>query len=254
MIKRISVKKIDQKQWRDLIWFRCRWPDAGQICLPKPGQFFQIVTEREDVFLPRPISVFYADTKGVEFLVRIRGRGTSAIASAENLFLIGPLGNWFDTPSPGTKVALMAGGVGLAPLNFLSRICLDQKRDFIVVWAVKEGKQAEGVLSSLISYPVEIFSEDGSLGLKGDGYTAVDYVFSLDIDRLYMCGPFPMIEMAVRKLCDRKGMDGQFSLEANMACGWGACKGCLTEFMGQKIYVCKDGPVVKVSSDGKLLG
>ncbi len=252
MLNKTLVRKIEQKQWDDLAWFRCAWI-GDEMLYPKPGQFFQVVTKREDVFLPRPISVFYCDKNGIEFLVRIRGKGSAAMVDCDELFLIGPLGNWFKGPESGRKVGLLAGGAGLAPLNFLARMCLSAKREFVVVWSVRVGDQARKVVSELVDYQIEVFSEDGTFGKKGNGVDAGEYILSLGVDRLYTCAPLAMMESVYSMVKRDRVKDVQFSLEANMACGWGACKGCLTEFLGRKLYVCKDGPIVRVLGDDKVL-
>ncbi len=253
MLNKTLVRKVEQKQWDDLAWFRCVWAEGVKLD-PKPGQFFQILTNRDDIFLPRPISVFYCDDSGIEFLVRRRGRGSAAIVDSDELFLIGPLGNWFKGPEANGKIGLLAGGVGLAPLNFFIRTCLSAEKEFVLVWSVRDGKQARKVISDILTYyQIEVFSEDGMFGRKGNGIDAGEYILSLGIGCLYMCAPLAMMESVYRMVKRDRVKDVQCSLEANMACGWGACKGCLTEFLGRKLYVCKDGPIVRVLGDDKVL-
>ncbi len=253
MIEQVSVEKVRQRQWGDLVWFRCKWPE-GKRLEASPGQFFQVLTKREDVFLPRPISVFWADAEGVEFLVRIRGRGTEGIVESSKLKLIGPLGNQFEFGSARGRFGLLAGGVGLAPLHFLARSLKDRGVEFVLVWAVREGEQARSLIDDLLGWDVILFSEDGSAGKVGDGLVAARHLLEFRVSELVVCAPVKMME-AVFEEAKGSGVERmQFSLEANMACGWGACKGCLTEFAGQRLYVCKEGPIVRFSGDGKILG
>jgi dihydroorotate dehydrogenase electron transfer subunit len=57
------------------------------------------------------------------------------------------------------------------------------------------------------------------------------------------CGPEPMLE-AVRARVSR----AQLAWEAPMACGYGACYGCVVERDGHYARLCVEGPVLRVAA------
>ena len=72
---------------------------------------------------------------------------------------------------------------------------------------------------------------------------------ALDADshvEVYACGPPPMLE-AVRLVCAERGTPAQLALESGMACGFGACFGCVVPTRNGYIRLCVDGPVLDAS-------
>ena len=64
---------------------------------------------------------------------------------------------------------------------------------------------------------------------------------------VYACGPPPMLE-AVRALCAEHAVPAQLALESGMACGFGACFGCVVPTKdGGYVRVCVDGPVLEAA-------
>lgn len=205
-----------------------------------PGQFVNVALP--DKFLRRPISICDWTDTSVTLLVRAVGAGTReliALAPGTKLDVLSGLGNGFDLSRCGAHPVLIGGGIGTAPLFGLARRLLLQG---IVPTA------ALGFRTAADAFYIEEFSalgcrvltatEDGTLGQKG---FVTDLVRSVpECADAFVCGPTPMLR-AVSALEQLRS--GQFSLEARMACGFGACVGCTIQTADGPRRVCKDGPV-----------
>jgi dihydroorotate dehydrogenase electron transfer subunit len=185
-----------------------------------PGQFFML--EAPGRVLPRPMSLCFAPRGELCFLVDPIGPGTRALASVargDRLHVFGPLGNGFrlDVPSP----LLVGGGIGIAPLPYLA--------------------EALEHPPALVGFRSEHHAEAAALLPNAD--VVIDPVLvtdALPLDRdVLACGPEPMLD-AVRALAP----DAQLAWEAPMACGYGACYGCVVEVDGELKRLCVEGPVL----------
>ncbi|MBN1913601.1 MAG: dihydroorotate dehydrogenase electron transfer subunit [Candidatus Omnitrophica bacterium] len=231
-----------------------------------PGQFLEIkVTEKIEPFLRRPFSINRISGKHIEILYEIKGKGTrllSRIRAGNYLDIIGPLGNGFSYQpklSQG-KIILVAGGMGVAPLFFLAgkiKEIKNQKSKIknLVLIGAKTKKQVlcEQEFKKM-GYEVRIATDDGSGGFKGTVTELLKKMlsdFGLRPSIIYACGPRPMLK-ALSVLSARRNINTQVSLEEHMACGIGACLGCVVKLKTQKSKgkidfeyrrVCKDGPV-----------
>jgi NAD(P)H-flavin reductase len=235
--------------------------DAGIFALevewagpaPRPGQFFMVRPLRTSCFLGRPISVAgFADGR-ITFLIARVGRGTRELATlrpGEEVELTGPLGNSFLDFLPGIAhgtppaLAIIGGGIGVAPLLLLSRQCRAQGIDATFLAGYKTASGLEQMLPA----DAELFTEDGSSGTRPatrgfatSGFCAVDY------DGVFACGPLPMLK-AVARLCAADTTPCFVSMERRMACGVGACLGCTIPTRGPdgatvNRRCCADGPV-----------
>ena len=200
----------------------------------EPGQFYMLRTSGGlDPFLSRPISIYNLEEEFIEFLYQDIGRGTNLLSRLErgdSLSLLGPLGNGFGEIE-GDRIALVSGGIGLAPLVYLAKK-LGKKVDFYCGF-----RSASYEIETIKDYvdKVYIATEDGSFGHKGLVTEIIDYD---SYDRLVCCGPRPMME-AVYNL--KKELT--VSMEERMACGIGACMGCNIKTSKGNKRVCKDGPV-----------
>jgi dihydroorotate dehydrogenase electron transfer subunit len=219
----------------------------------QPGQFFNIVTRFAgslDPLLRRPYSVYRAhhDESALTFLVRPFGRGSAWLAErlpGERIGMLGPLGNSFSIPSRAQRLLMIGGGVGVAPLVMLSDEAVAQKLDvvFIMGAANEAGLLAASELSDRTEYVVA--TDDGSRGHRGLA-TEVVGDFVQWADQVYACGPEPMYR-TLRAVIDplrinrRPGI--QISVERGMACGVGACLGCVVETSRGMIASCVQGPV-----------
>jgi dihydroorotate dehydrogenase electron transfer subunit len=194
--------------------------DRGGVDPGVPGQFFML--EAPGRVLPRPMSLCFAPRGELAFLVDPIGPGTQAIASvqvADRINVFGPLGNGFrlDVARP----LLVGGGIGIAPLPYLAE-ALEQPPAVL-------GFRSEHHAEAAVLLPgAEVVIDP----------TLVTDVMPLDRDVL-ACGPEPMLE-AVRALVP----DAQLAWEAPMACGYGACYGCVVEVDGDLKRLCVEGPVL----------
>ncbi|HZT91221.1 MAG TPA: hypothetical protein VFA05_04195 [Gaiellaceae bacterium] len=185
-----------------------------------PGQFFML--EAPGRVLPRPMSLCLAPKGELAFLLDPVGPGTRALAALERgdaIVVFGPLGNGFrlDVPRP----LLVGGGIGVAPLPYLS--------------------QALERPPALLGFRSERHAEAAALVPNAE--VVIDPVLVTDVlpdgRSVLACGPEPMLE-AVRSLQP----DAQLAWEAPMACGYGACYGCVVEIDGELKRLCVEGPVL----------
>lgn len=213
-----------------------------------PGQFVQVrVDGSPSTFLRRPISICFVDYPANELwlLVAVVGDGTrrlSRLTPGERLNCVLPLGNQFywDFLSD-TKVLLVGGGVGVAPLLFMgSEITIpDVEKVFLLGARTKDDLL---LLDEFRKYgSVEVTTEDGSMGVKGF-VTDHPLLQQEHFDRILTCGPTPMMK-AVARYASERDIDCQVSLENMMACGLGACLCCVEKTVRGNLCVCKDGPV-----------
>lgn len=213
-----------------------------------PGQFVQLqVSETYDPLLRRPISVHDCTEEKLVLLYRIVGRGTALLAAkkaGEMLNLLGPLGRGYslnDRP----QAVVVAGGVGAAPLYYLLRALQQAGKQVSFFYGARN--RAELFLCDEYKDLAENYYEatdDGSAGTRAlVTELAVPALAGLDAT-VYACGPLPMLR-EVARLAKLYGRPCYVSLEAQLACGVGACLGCVVPVRGREQYrrVCVDGPV-----------
>lgn len=208
------------------------------------GQFVEVeVPGNKQVMLRRPISIHDVDTDNntLKILVQVVGKGTrtlSKLTEGQKLNLVYPLGHGFSLE--GSRVLLVGGGAGIAPLLHLSK-CLSAK-------GIRPTILLGGRTAALIPVQKEFepygtigfATEDGSLGEKG--LVTQHSLFTADYDHIYTCGPTPMMK-AVAHYALGKGIECEVSLENMMACGIGACLCCVVDSDEGHKCVCKEGPV-----------
>lgn len=246
-------------------YFRMRLTASDDMALPIPGQFLMVkVRDAIDPLLRRPFGIFdmgkfdseYAEAGPrtfLEILYKVVGKGTGVLAKlhhGDHLDLLGPLGKGFVTDAAAGEKILVGGGVGLAPLYYLARQLVKSSR----VHLFAGGRTREDILciTEFERLGVETYTatDDGSLGEQGVVTEVLErYVAnSASAKTIFSCGPFPMLK-AVALIAERVRIPCQVSLEAYMACGVGACLGCVvkgknhTEETPDYRCVCKDGPV-----------
>jgi dihydroorotate dehydrogenase electron transfer subunit len=212
---------------------------------PDPGQFYMLTAaerwgggEDERPFLPRAFSVMRARGETLEFLLEDVGPGTRRLAeldAGDELWLLGPLGNGFTRPGDGRRPVLVGGGVGIAPLAILS----DALGAPETLLGFRDAAHAEG--ADLLP-GARIATDDGSVGHHG----LVTDLLELDPSvEVYACGPPPMLD-AVAALCSAAGVPAQLAMESGMACGFGACFGCVVPTKDGYVRLCVDGPVISL--------
>lgn len=216
-----------------------------------PGQFIHIrVTDGLEPFFRRPFSVYRAQ-KHVEIFYEAVGQGTRLLSlkkPGDELDVLGPLGNHFSLPPAGVKqVAMIAGGIGIAPFLILSDSLAKKGYELILLY----GGRTKGhvyLMKELKANGCRVFvaTDDGSVGVKG----RVSKLFSkINPDpkttMLYTCGPKPMIK-AVQEFVLENHLRCEASCEEVMACALGACLGCSIETTSGYKTVCYDGPVFDI--------
>lgn len=232
---KVVISKItENKSVSDGI-FKLSAEFSGEI---NPGQFFMLKTLDNSFLLPRPISVNDAGENEVIFLYRAEGKGTSKISSmkaGEELQLFGPLGNGFDMQELKGRVAVVGGGIGIAPLLYLTKQ-LGRSADVYLGF-----KSCGYTVDEFEKYAgkVLVATEDGSTGEKG---FVTDYVDFGRYDAVVTCGPEIMMNKIMHS-CREAGVKCYASLERRMACGMGVCLGCTVVTRDGNKRACKDGPV-----------
>jgi len=187
-----------------------------------PGQFFML--EAPGRVLPRPMSLCLAPAGELAFLIDPIGPGTRALCALEpgdELAVLGPLGNGFDLEVG--RPLLVGGGIGIAPLPYLS--------------------EALGAPPALLGFRSERHAEAAALVPNAEVVLEPTYVteaLPADPGDVLACGPEPMLA-ALRALAP----DAQLAWEAPMACGYGACYGCVVEVDGALKRLCIEGPVLR---------
>jgi len=232
----------------------CSAPVADQA---HPGQFVMVhPTKYMEPLLPRPFSIHRVQGDHIEILFKEVGQGTRQLVDLKKgdfLEVKGPLGRGFHFDQ-GQDLILVAGGIGVAPLLFLAETWKrSQKKNSKGSLQLFIGARTKAELLCLKAFEgtgAEIFiaSEDGSWGEKG----LITQLLIKKIKKpshnqvLLACGPNPMLK-AVRDWAVQKGIPCQLSLETRMACGLGACLGCVVaKKKGTEIAyvnVCQQGPV-----------
>ena len=188
-----------------------------------PGQFFML--EAPGRVLPRPMSLCQAPAGELAFLVDAIGPGTRALCALDTgdaIHVHGPLGNGFDLDVE--RPLLVAGGIGIAPMPYLLETL---GGDAPVALGFRSDRHAEAA-QLLPSAQVVV-----------EPRLVTELLPDQPCDVL-ACGPEPMLE-AVRALAP----DAQLAWEAPMACGYGACYGCVVERDGHYLRLCVDGPVLR---------
>lgn len=259
MKKKEQALVISQEMLADGIFSMWIRTDAANAA--KPGQFLSMYTDDGTKLLPRPISICEIDRDGevLRMVYRVTGPETgteqfSRLQAGDKIEIVGPLGNGFPLEkAAGKRAMLMGGGIGVPPILELAKEMageLEPAQKMIVVGYrdsqtfLKEEFEQNGALY--------LSTEDGSVGTKGNVMDAVREN-QLDADIIYACGPTPMLR-AIKAYAQENGIECYISLEERMACGIGACLGCVCKSREKDEHsnvhnkrVCKDGPVFLAS-------
>lgn len=205
----------------------------------KPGQFYMLRASSGEALLPRPISIHFIDKKGVNFLYQIKGKGTryfSELKKGDTIDLLGPLGNGFDIDSISGRIAIVSGGIGIAPMTYLIKQLKNCKIDLYCgfrndVFGLKD------IISNLNK--INIATDTGAFGYKG----VITDIFKPDnYDMVLCCGPEVMMSKVVQ-MCKESSVPVYVSMEKYMACGLGACLVCTCKTIYGNKRSCSEGPV-----------
>ncbi|MGB2769999.1 MAG: dihydroorotate dehydrogenase electron transfer subunit [Candidatus Zixiibacteriota bacterium] len=231
---------------------------SSHICeKAKPGNFVHLrVDSGGSPLLRRPFSIHHVDRgkNRFEILVKVVGEGTAILSQkspGDVLDLLGPIGNSFSLPPKGREVMLVAGGMGIAPLWFLfARLAGRVSREDLTVFLGAKSKSELLYADRLNRSRAKLITatDDGSAGKRG----LITEVFLKEIKRrgrdpdklaVYSCGPHQMLKR-MSQIAKSLDLSCQVSLETHMACGVGACWGCVVKENTETYKrVCVDGPV-----------
>ena len=210
-----------------------------------PGQFINIYTNNQSLLLPRPISICEIDKAGgrLRLVYRVVGKGTDEVSSLkkdDKIKILGPIGNGF--PLMDKKALLVGGGIGIPPMLELAK----QLNNPTIV----AGYRDELFLDTELSNAGQLFvsSDNGAFGTKGNVMDAIK-ANNIKPEVIYACGPMIMLK-ALKEYAAENNIPAYISLEERMACGVGACLGCVCKTVEKDHHthvnntrVCTEGPV-----------
>lgn len=211
-----------------------------------PGQFVEIrVTDSPSTYLRRPISICdYDPAKRVmTLLIRRAGEGTDRLCNlpeGSTIDIVGPLGNGFTIPAPGSTALLAGGGIGVAPLMLLGKRMKEAGVTPRFLLAARTASEILLLEDFAAIGEVAVSTDDGSAGEKG--YAADNSALDSRYDLVCTCGPKPMMVGIARK-ARATGSPCEVSLENLMACGLGACLCCVEPTLKGNLRACVEGPV-----------
>ncbi|MBN1848221.1 MAG: dihydroorotate dehydrogenase electron transfer subunit [Deltaproteobacteria bacterium] len=220
-----------------------------------PGQFVMLrIGKGPDPLLRRPFSISGTrDQDLVLILYKVVGKGTALLQekrAGEGLSVLGPLGRGFGLPDDEQVPLLVAGGIGVAPLFFLAQTIHTTNTQIMMGFGSSNEIIPVDVMGDFkIQYSIS--TDDGTHGHGG----LVTELLATSLEKhtwhpsslsLFSCGPKPMLKR-VAEMALEHHIPCQVSIEAVMACGMGACQGCVVRSGSHETqtyqYVCKDGPV-----------
>ncbi|MCR5420756.1 MAG: dihydroorotate dehydrogenase electron transfer subunit [Lachnospiraceae bacterium] len=214
-----------------------------------PGQFISVYTKSEARLLPRPVSICEIERDSLRIVYRIAGSGTkefSGLTAGDYIDILGPLGNGF--PITDEDSILIGGGIGIPPMLELAKQIKGNK-------TIVAGYRNSDIFlnKELEKYGrLVVATDDGSVGTKGN---VIDAIREQKVcgKVIYACGPIPMLR-GVKAYALETGIEAFISMEERMACGVGACLGCVCKSTGiddhskvKNKRICKDGPVFRAS-------
>lgn len=220
------------------------WIETSIANTAKPGQFISVYTNNGTKLLPRPISICEIENGKLRIVYRVVGEGTkefSTYKEGDSIDILGPLGNGF--PLEKETAILIGGGIGIPPMLQLAK-ALNCEKTIVV------GYRDELFLNDELSQygNVVIATENGCCGTKGN---VIDAIKDNNVKGqvIYACGPIPMLR-GVKAYAKENGITAYISMEERMACGVGACLGCVCKSTSTDDHskvnnkrVCADGPV-----------
>ena len=239
-------------------------PKIAQIV--QPGQFVHLgIPGMNDHILRRPFSVYSADAKAgtIDILYQLVGHGTrkmSQVSENDEFSVMGPIGHGWQVPAGVQRVLLVGGGVGAAPLYMLCEKCIEAGIDTtVVLGAATHNKLATRArFADLLGCEPMCATDDGTFGhagfctelsaeLLGAGDASetsgtTDATKHSQFDWVACCGPAPVMKIVAGQ-AQKADVACSVSMEEHMACGVGACLGCIVKTKGGNKRACVDGPV-----------
>ena len=216
----------------------------------KAGQFICIYTKDGSTLLPRPISIceINPERSALRVVYRVVGAGTaefSKYTAGTSIEILGTFGNGFPIEAgKGKTVVLFGGGIGIPPMLQTAKEVQGDVHAFLgyrndQLFLAKEFEQYAAL---------HVATEDGSAGIKGNVLDALK-ASGIQPDVIMACGPMPMLR-AIKQYAEGLDIPAYISLEERMACGVGACLGCVCKTTHKDAHshvnnarICTDGPV-----------
>jgi dihydroorotate dehydrogenase electron transfer subunit len=247
------------------IW-RLTLAAPGIAAAVRPGQFVHVALPQfETHVLRRPFYVYGADpAEGfIDLVYQALGEGTRRLSqlTAGHLSVLGPLGHGFAVPEGASRVLLVGGGLGAAPLHLLANsLCHPERSEGSIPHLagtqvdVVLGAQTASALVGVADFTalagpghVHLATDDGSAGVHGFTTAVAERLLAeRDYDYVATCGPQPM-QQAIARLAAAAGVTCDVSLERRMACGVGVCLSCVVETAGGRPRACVEGPVFRAA-------
>lgn len=229
---------------------------VAESAVAQAGQFLTMkIADNTAPLLRRPFaySGFDKESMTAEIIYQRRGPATELLCkkvAGDEVSILGPLGNSFPIPGISKQmknakgIILIAGGIGLGPILFMAKTCLEKN---IPVTMVAGFRTAEFVPTDQFLLPeTAVCTDDGTSGFNGN---VVQYLNTIDKETfkdniVISCGPLPMMK-AINSWADENKLESWVSMEEMMGCGVGACMGCVVDTNDEKGYarVCVEGPV-----------
>lgn len=249
MKRKVAALIKEHKELYDGIFFLELETELAEEAVP--GQFAGVYLKDGSHILMRPISICDAYGNTLRMVYRVAGGGTKELSGyprGESVDILGMLGNGYDLEAmKGKSVLALGGGIGIPPMLYLVKAL---KKEGIDIKAVLGYADNKTFLKDDFEEQCGTFvaSMDGSVGTKG---TVLDAIAEngLKADVICACGPMPMLK-AVKEYAAANGMEAYISLEERMACGVGACLGCVTKTVKEDHHthvnntrICVEGPV-----------
>jgi dihydroorotate dehydrogenase electron transfer subunit len=223
----------------------------------RPGQFIMArVNEGVDPCLRRPFSISGTEEGGIiRILYKVVGKGTMILSNKkaeEMLSVLGPLGKGFDISRRAHHLFIVSGGIGIAPMFFLSQAV--DKNSFTFLAGFRGSDEIIDPSSVGIEQDISIATDDGSKGFHG----RVTELLEQEIIKhrgntigIYACGPVPMLK-ALSNISEKYKIPCRVSMETFMACGLGACQGCVVRAASAPDqisyrHVCNGWPVFDIN-------
>ena len=205
----------------------------------RAGQFVNLGWSRGPL-LRRPFSVYRVDGDRIEVVLKEVGAGTAQLLAMEpgdGVSCLGPLGHGFELkPGPRT-IALVSGGLGVAPMPMAARQA--RAMGLHVCW-VHGARTAADLCSEWEGDEICWATEDGSRGVRGTALEAVPE----PAGQVLACGPVPMLAALARRW-----PEAQVAVETVMGCGTGVCLGCAVPLTsGVYTRACTEGPVYRAGA------
>lgn len=251
MKQKVTATVLSQKEIAPGIFDM--WIGTGLAGEAAAGQFIGVYPKDKSTLLPRPISICEVEKEEnkLRIVYRVAGKGTgefSAYQAGDEVEILGILGNAFPlVEGQNLRVVLMGGGIGIPPMVELAKELQDADVSVIAIAGYRDNQLF--LKEDLEKYAdVYVATEDGSEGVKGNVLTVMEEK-NVQADIIMACGPMPML-CGIKKYSEEKGIKAYISLEERMACGVGACLGCVckTKKVDHHSHVnnariCTDGPV-----------